>query len=197
MTSLVVAATLVGITLHVYNLVNQSGAAGPNFNPANPHRQFGIWDSIVIPSVNGASDDDENAKPIADEIEEEKKDQTPGHHTIPVYLCGAMAQKQLPKIPYADHVLIHGQIAGIWLTLNAAQLTAYKTLGYQRKWEVLKLAQTDDGRGAIAGALSQLYQTQWWGIGIPTIGTAFTAEAPGYIAGTNTSLPSCTRYGSP
>jgi hypothetical protein len=36
--------------------------------------------------------------------------------------------------------------------IKAAEEYAYKTLGRIRMWEVLKIAQTDQGRGAIARA---------------------------------------------
>ena len=112
-----------------------------------------------------------------------------------MYLCGG-ANQVLSYIPFADHVAIHAQIAAIGLTIGAAQLAAYKKLGLQRKWEVLKLAQTDEGRAAIVNALNLVYQS-WWDVGTPTIGTAFSASRPGYLDGSNTSLPSCTRSGAP
>lgn len=135
-----------------------------------------------------------------DPFEQERRRQpdTHGHHTIPVYLCGAVVQPKYANITPGQHAMIHAQIAGIALTIKAAEEYAYKTLGRIRMWEVLKIAQTDQGRGAIAGALEGLYRAGWWGTGAPnTIGDAFTVSKPGYVSGTQTSLPWCSRSGSP
>jgi hypothetical protein len=188
MAGLAGAAILASATLA---LINWKPMPSDSFDPANPYRKFSIFDAIVIPRVNAASDTATTT--IVDDVEKEKKRRNPDHHTIPVYLCGGVRQELYARTSPVDHVAIHAEIAAIKLTITAGEAYAYKVLGYQRKWEVLKLAQTEAGRSAIAGALALVYNPAWWNTGNPTIGQAFTASVENYKNGTNTSLPSCTR----
>ena len=197
MGAIALVGTLAVATVVAFNPMNPSSITGPNFDPANPHRRFGLFDVLVVPAVQSSSNEEEAKTTTVDEdIEKETQSKDPGHHTIPVYLCGGYKGQVLSDIPYRSHVAIHAQIGAIALTLGAAELTAYKRLGQQRKWEVLRLAQTDEGRAAIGGALNLIYQG-WWDAGVPTIGVAFTASLPSYLDGSNLSLPWCTRKGNP
>jgi RHS repeat-associated protein len=165
------------------------------FDPAYSHRKFSIFDAIVVPRLRESSE--EKSITIAEEIEKEKRRRDPDHHTIPVYLCGGVSQEMYARIPYAAHVAIHGEIAAIGLSLKAGENYAYKLLGYKRMDEMLKLAQTNEGRAAISNALRLVYQQGWWDVGTPSIGMAFTASVGSYLSGANTSLPWCSRSGKP
>ena len=195
MTEIGVGLTLGALTVGAayYGVTSTLQAVAPE---TSPHRKMGVWDSVAIQYVESSA-----SNTVSDEIEQERRRQpdTHGHHTIPVYLCGAVVQPQYADITPTQHAMIHTQIAGIALTIKAAEEYAYKTLGRIRMWEVLKIAQTDQGRGAIARALEGLYQAGWWTTGRApnTIGNAFTASKPGFVSGAQTSLPWCTRNRGP
>ncbi len=118
-----------------------------------------------------------------------------GHHTIPVYLCGGMNQVK-SKIPASSHAIIHGEIAGIKLSLDTAEDYANKALGRYRSEQILKIAQTKTGRENVANALRMVYDP-WWLQGTPPIGSTFMGERGAYVSGANTSLPWCSRDGRP
>lgn len=119
-----------------------------------------------------------------------------------MYLCGSYDQKPLADLTELEHKGVHSDIASIRITVDAAEKSAYIKLGKRRvdsKGIVLKIAQTDQGRTAIANALEELYTTHlWMGVGNPiSIGIAFPQVKPKYISGEETSLPWCTRNGNP
>jgi hypothetical protein len=151
----------------------------------------------VVPLL--AAGTDSANQTVVEEIEQERRRSSHGHHTIPVHLCGGVNQPQYADISPAQHGAIHAEIAAIALTIRAAEEYAYRRLGRIRMWEVLKLAQTDPGRAAIAQALEAVYRSGWWTTGQApnTIGNAFTTSKPGYVDGSNTSLPWCTRRRRP
>jgi hypothetical protein len=166
---------------------------------------MGAWDAVAIQYVNSrVSDEDASNQTVSEAIQAETKKKRESdedsHHTIPVYLCGAIHQPMYARIKYADHVAIHAEIGAIGLTIGAAEKYAYKVLGKGRLSEVLKIAQTEEGRTAIALALEGVYSSGWWYVGRPpnTIGNAFEASKPGYISGAETSLAQwCSRNNDP
>ncbi len=117
-----------------------------------------------------------------------------GHHTIPIYLCGAQAQ-QLSYIDRSRHAAIHSGLAAIEVALHTAEGAADRLIPLTRRrtGHVMSLAETRQGRGVIANAIQGYYQTAgWWGQGTPTIGTVYPQERTEFIGG-KTSLPDCKR----
>lgn len=103
------------------------------------------------------------------------------------------------NITLAQHVAIHTQIAAVRLALEGAEQYATKTIGKHRTSDVLRIAQTRQGRHAITNALYQVYEWgNWLDEGKPvTIDTVFKDERPDFESGAKTSLPWCTRRGGP
>jgi hypothetical protein len=160
-------------------------------------RTFSAWDVLAANQFKARTEVSTQNDAKAKEEEKKKLDNRPeGHHVIPTYLCGAGSQ-QLSSIKHKYHVIIHAEIAAMKFALKGAEEYASRKVGRTRTDSSLKLAQTVQGRTAIANALSQMYQMGgWWNIGVPTIGQAFTTEKGPYISGAKTSLPTCGRYTS-
>ncbi len=117
-----------------------------------------------------------------------------GHHTIPIYLCGARAQK-LSSIDRKQHGALHAGLALIAVAKDSAEAAADKMIPFTRRRSgaVLDLAGSKVGRRVISGAIQGFYQyAGWWSQGTPTIGSVFPEERTKYISG-HTSLPECTR----
>ena len=101
-------------------------------------------------------------------------------------------------IKSAEHIAIHAEIAAVRLALSGAEAWASKVLGRHRMVDVLKIAQTDEGRAAIASALDQVYFFGGWdAVGQRPIRQVFNRERRAYESGAKTSLPWCTRDGQP
>jgi RHS repeat-associated protein len=163
---------------------------------ANSQRLFGTWDAVAITQFRARVQAEEDTDALIGTLAVAAA-KNEGHHTIPVYLCGSMDQGKA-SIPLAHHVAIHAQIAGVRLALESAEHYAMKTIGRHRTSDILRIAQTQQGRQAIAGALYQVYyHGQWLDKGEPDIETVFARERPPFESGAKTSLPWCTRRGGP
>lgn len=164
---------------------------------ANNQRKFGMWDAIAVPHFRSKAQEQEDTDMLIGVLATAASNEE-GHHTIPVYLCGAMEQ-DTAYIKLHQHVAIHTQIAAVRLALEGAEKYASKAIGKHRTSDVLRIAQTPQGRAAIASALYQVYNYGGWlGEGTPeTIGTVFGRERPKFESGERTSLPWCTRRGGP
>ncbi|PAT39640.1 RHS repeat domain-containing protein, partial [Vandammella animalimorsus] len=161
------------------------------------NRRFGVWDAVANQEFRANSIWELIfATVVAHYLTNTPQDPYQGHHTIPVYLCGVMNGQVLSEIPRSVHNTIHGQIASIKLSLEAAEAHATRVLGRNRSEVVLKIAQTREGRANIANALQSLYSS-WWNVGMPPIGPTFMNEKAPYVEGVKTSLPWCTRNGMP
>lgn len=164
---------------------------------ANNQRQFGVWDAIAVPQFRSKAQEQEDTDMLIGALATVASKEE-GHHTIPVYLCGGMGQ-DTAYIKLYQHVAIHTQIAAVRLALEGAEQYASKAIGKHRMSDVLRIAQTPEGRAAITGALYKVYDSGGWlGEGSPeTIGTIFGRERPKFESGERTSLPWCTRRGGP
>ncbi len=121
----------------------------------------------------------------------------PGHHTIPVYMCGSMGQ-EVSQITFADHVAIHAEIAMIRFALDGAEEYATRTIGRNRSATLSRVAQTEPGRASIVNSLQMVYDLGGWsGRGVRPIGTVLASERYAFVSGAKTSLPWCSRNGSP
>ncbi len=156
------------------------------------NRKWALWDVLAVSQFR--------ARTVAQEQDVATTAPPPrmeGHHTIPVYMCGSMAQ-ELSVIPHEYHVAIHGQIAGLRLALDGAEEYATRTIGRNRSMDLLRVAQTEPGRSSIVNALNWVYTAGGWsGVGVRPIGVVLASESPAYISGVKTSLPWCSRDGSP
>jgi|GEM_PF-1022227 len=159
-------------------------------------RKWSVWDSIAVPMFRAAVLTSSIAQPI-DDAGSRPERPPQGHHTIPVYLCGAMNQ-QLSYFAPEKHSAIHAQIAQIGIVLEGVEEYASRSIGRHRSEDVLRIAGTETGRRAITNALDLVYQQGgWWMQGQPTVGAVFSSERGMYESGMKTSLPWCTRTGSP
>jgi len=119
------------------------------------------------------------------------------HHTIPIYLCGSLAQTPC-SVTVAEHTRLHAELAGWAIALQTAEEYADRIfLGRRRSGRVLRLADTRIGRSLIAGALRQFYSFGWVGVGIPTIGSVFPIEAEEFVNGKTSLSRNCSRTGAP
>ncbi len=153
----------------------------------------GVWDAIAMVMMRSATDAATEAKT---EVKKKKKE-TEGHHTIPVMLCGSMAQ-ELSEITPAEHDAIHAGISHLYVIKRFSEDYATKLVfGPNRNPEiVLDVARTPEGRGAIANALHFFYEPTWSQVGTRPIGQVFASERRQFVDG-KTSLPWCSRNGSP
>jgi len=160
-----------------------------------------LWDILAVlyfqPLARSKVEEKEEAPAYVEE--DEADDDVHGHHTIPIYLCGALGQ-ELSFIGTAEHYQIHRDIAALTLAAEVSAQYADRVLNLQRRRTpaVMALAQTEAGRASIAGVLEEYYRATWWGTGTPTIGDVFTREKMPYITGAKTSVAGyCSRTGSP
>ena len=117
-----------------------------------------------------------------------------GHHTIPIYLCGAQSQ-QLSYFDRSRHAAIHTGLSRLEVALHSAEKAADKYIPFTRRRTegVMSLAETEQGRHVIANAIEGYYMSfGWWHQGEPTIGSIFPFERRAYVDG-KTSLPDCKR----
>jgi hypothetical protein len=106
--------------------------------------------------------------------------------------------QEVSVVTHAQHTLIHAEIAAIGIALAGAEQYANRTVGGKRSGAVLRIAQTEAGRASIANALDLAYfYGGWWNKGSRSIKDVFESERGSFVAGTNTSLPWCTRTGMP
>jgi hypothetical protein len=178
-----IVASLAGLGISYFNMVSHRNS------------QPGLADAVAITQFNQLANSGTEVEPLPAAVQEEvKREQTEGHHTVPVYLCGAVVQDP-SVIDRKEHNQIHIGLAGVYVIKVFAETWAKKVLfGTHRNPEiVLDLATSVAGRTAIAAAIGFFYQQgNWEAVGAPPIGVVFRKEKVDYIAG-KTSLPWCTR----
>jgi RHS repeat-associated protein len=163
---------------------------------ADATRSFALWDVVAVSQFRARNSQQSQAIPNVTAIAAPAP-APQGHHTIPVYLCGSMSQVT-SVITQPEHVAIHAQIAMIRIALDGAEEYADRTVGKRRSEDILRIAQTEPGRASIANALDlTYYYGGWWSRGLPTIKSAFENERSDFVSGRKTSLPWCSRNGSP
>jgi RHS repeat-associated protein len=109
----------------------------------------------------------------------------PGHHTIPIYMCGGRNQERV-TLTRPEHELLHAQLLGLSKLINVAG-TVYQVLGKRRppgalQPPLVQVARTPYGREAIAAGLGLFYQTE--GIG----GVTWANKGRGELTGRKLSL---------
>ena len=156
-------------------------------------RDFAAWDAVAVQAFKAKAHERDTDQDIENVAAIELAQSPRRHHTIPVYMCGAIKQ-ELAVIEHAKHVVIHAEIAALEIALNFAEDYATTVIGRRRNDNVLRMAETREGRIVVSNGLKTVYEIgRWWNQSIspnPTIGTVFTREQPKYING-NTSLPLC------
>jgi len=160
-------------------------------------RSFAAWDVLAISQFKARTEVSTSSDAHAKAEEKRKLNNSPRrHHVIPTYLCGANSQ-EMSTITHGQHVAIHAEIATISFALKGAEKYANSKVGYKRTELSLKIAQTEQGRNAIALGLQQMYQFGgWWAVGQRPIGQVFASEKGPYVSGAKTSLPTCARVTS-
>ena len=151
-------------------------------------RNWSLWDIMAMSRFNASVSSQSNT---ATSTRTRSPD---GHHTIPIYLCGAQSQ-QLSYIDRRRHAAIHSGLAAVRVALHSAEDAADQIvpLTRRRTGHVMSLAETEQGRGVIAKAIQAYYMADgWWGQGSPTISTVYPTERREFIGG-KTSLPQCKR----
>lgn len=154
-----------------------------------------LWNIVAVASFNSRLDL-AGLSPAATATQRTTRERSPndGHHTIPIYLCGARSQ-QLSSIDRRQHTALHAGLALVEVAKLSAETAADRMIPLTRRKSeaVTDLANSKAGRRAIAGAIHSYYLFGgWWEMGLPSIGSVFSQEKPLYING-NTSLPECTR----
>lgn len=186
-----VAAVLVGAA--VYGAANtwrkRPAASGVGAPPA-------LWDAVALTALTALTAQiahSDFADPEGDYDDDE------GHHTIPVYLCGAMPQEP-SYISRREHDDLHRGISKVSIIKKLSEEYATKVVfGTHRSEDiVLDVATTREGRVGIANALYYFYaEGGWLPRGQRPIGMVFASERIPYESGTKTSLPWCSRNGQP
>jgi len=121
-----------------------------------------------------------------------------GHHSIPVYMCGAAeaGRQQLVPLKPSVHVPLHSAMVIYSSTINSAYRRAFsgsnKVFSYSNKEPLQLLAQTAKGRSVITKHLDIFYNFGWFELGAPYFRGIFQQESQKYIGGV-TSLPNCRR----
>lgn len=87
----------------------------------------------------------------------------PGHHTIPIYMCGGRNQERV-TLTRTEHELLHAELLGLSELINVAG-RVYQVLGKRRppgalQPPLIQVARTPYGREAIAAGLGLFYQTE-------------------------------------
>lgn len=157
--------------------------------------KFGVWDAVATTQLRGAvSSQAATQTGVAAAAASPR-----AHHTIPVYLCGDEPNQEKSVITHAEHVAIHAQLAAIAFVIQGAEAYATDVVGRHRSENiVLRIARTEEGRGAIANAIDQTYYWGgWWSRGLPPIKDVFERERGPFVRGEKTSLPWCSRDGMP
>ncbi len=196
-TSAIVAGLAASTIAYSVHLIMKDLVEGPSV--ASGERQGGLWDYFVQQTFMGIV-----SSRTMDAVESIPKTKTRGgrrdrqeHHTIPIYLCGSLAQTPC-SVTVAEHTRLHAELAGWAIALQTAEEYADRIfLGRRRSGRVLRLADTRIGRSLIAGALRQFYSFGWVGVGIPTIGSVFPIEAEEFVNGKTSLSRNCSRTGAP
>jgi hypothetical protein len=151
-------------------------------------RKWSLWDIMAMSRFNA------NVSAQSTTATATRTRSPDGHHTIPIYLCGAQEQ-QLSYIDRSRHAAIHTGLAAVQVALYSAEEAADRLIPMTRRRSgpVMSLAETPQGRGVIANAIQGYYMSAgWWGQGAPTISAVFPLEKSEFIGG-KTSLPECKR----
>lgn len=165
------------------------------------NRRFSAWDAVAVTQYRtAAANHSQSQTSVVTGAVATATINRDGHHTIPKYMCGGRVQP-LADVTVPRHRMIHAGIAGIRLALAGAEDYATRTVGIgrRRNGDIIRLAQTREGRQAIAQGLQEFYYYGgFWNDGqAKTIGSAFTEERPRYESGANTTLPWCSESGEP
>ncbi|MDZ7923568.1 MAG: RHS repeat-associated core domain-containing protein [Marinagarivorans sp.] len=119
-----------------------------------------------------------------------------GHHSIPVYMCGAAeaSRQQLVPLKPSVHVPLHSAMVTYSAAINSAYKNVFtgtnKIFSYSNKEPLQLLAETPQGRAVISKHLDLFYSFGWYELGAPYFRGIFEQEQVKYIGGV-TSLPSC------
>jgi RHS repeat-associated protein len=121
-----------------------------------------------------------------------------GHHSIPVYMCGAIeaSRQQLVPLKPSVHVPLHSALVAYNAAINAAYKNVFtgpnKIFSLSNKEPLRLLAGTPQGRSVITKHLDIFYNFGWYELGEPYFRGIFQQESIKYIGGV-TSLPGCMR----
>jgi len=166
------------------------GVVGGVEHVAGGDRRWSLWDIIATNYLRS-----EATTEVGTVTTTRPRTRRPdGHHTIPIYLCGAQSQK-LSYFDRSRHAAIHTGLSRLQVALHSAEEAADKYIPFTRRRteNVMSLAETEQGRYVIANAIEGYYTSfGWWGQGEPTIGSIFPSERRAYVKG-KTSLPDCKR----
>lgn len=194
----------INMTLSTMRLAQMTALTGALFGTAAVFdsmgsRRFALWDAVAVSQFRAQSTaiavDSDAAGTRVDTVRPLPPPQR--HHTIPVYLCGSMAQ-ELSMITQPEHAAIHAQIAMIRVALDGAEEYAWRTIGRNRSETILRIAQTEPGRASIVNTLQATYDMGGWSArGVRPIGVVLASERYPYVSGLKTSLPWCSRDGMP
>jgi len=125
----------------------------------------------------------------------------PGHHPIPIYLCGADDQNPLVQMDFVTHSRLHSAMyiwgIGVETVLAAEFIVKYPIFSLRNRgaapsagssgWGSRALAQSAPGRSYIAGLLDTFYAAGWYAI-VPSLEPSFLRERTPYVSGSKTSL---------
>lgn len=160
----------------------------PNTNDikSNTQRGWSVWDIVATSRFKAAV-----GLGVATTVTKKVRF-ADGHHTIPIYLCGAKLQ-QLSHIDQKAHASLHRGLKTVEVALHSAEDAADRMvpLGSRRTDPILSLAQSESGRSVIANAIHGYYSTGGWlPRGVPPISFIFPVEKKKYVSGISTSLSS-------
>jgi RHS repeat-associated protein len=137
----ILAAATIAVTAHTMSITNLD---------ATGDRQPGVWEGVAIPQFRAKAQSETEVVPVV-RTRVKRKD-TEGHHTVPVYLCGAVEQETV-EISESDHDRIHLGLAGVYVAKVSAENYADKVVfgGRRTPGIVSDLALTGPGRRLISG----------------------------------------------
>lgn len=153
--------------------------------------------SFVTSLISGAATD--NPQPQA--LVQVARGARHGHHTIPVYLCGADSEQRrradlAPDIHYELHGKLYRASASINIAGRIWELTFRKRKNKHQLNFTQKVARYRIGRAAILAGLEEFYRdNDYFPKGQPvSVRAAFMEESPFYLSGARTSLSNnCSR----
>lgn len=124
------------------------------------------------------------------------KSERQGHHTIPIYMCGAQKTQQLVPLSINAHGALHSSMVTYSAAINRIYRGAFsgntKVFSYSNKEPLQLLASSPQGRTVITKHLRNFYRLGWFSLGAPYFEGIFETESIKYIGG-NTSAPTCKR----
>ncbi len=166
----------------------------------NADGPFRLWDALMAMAMrsvtSGVSVPSSSLNPLAG------AGPTNEHHTVPIYMCGANAQKPLANVSYAGHKQLHAELYGFKIAGDLVG-AAIDLLVFRKKFPggiktpTQRLARTPAGRASIAAALGVFYEEFDWfsrepgSRGRPGIAGAFAVAGPAFTV--THSYPRCSR----